>query len=223
MIQLNLLPDIKVQFIKGKRAKRVVMVAATLSIVVSVAILAIMISLTMFQRRHISDLNRDIISYEKTLQDTPDLAKILTIQNQLQSLPGLYANRPVVSRLFPYIEQTTPAKIGIAHIVVSFVDSTINISGTSDSLESVNRYVDTLKFTTYVASDVSVETKAFTNVVLASFGRDNQAATYSITLKFDPVIFNNAKTVKLSVPKTVTTRSETELPGAGVFKTGTTN
>lgn len=222
MIQLNLLPDIKVEFIKAKRAKRMVLVGATGAIIFSLALLIIMISLTMFQKRHIADLNKDIASFEKVLQDTPDLAKILTIQNQLNSLPDLYKKRPVTSRLFPYVEQTTPDKIGIAHLILSFADSSLNIQGTSDSLESVNRYVDTLKFTTYKTTGSDTEIKAFSDVVLTAFGRDSKAATYSVALKFDPVIFDSSKEVTLAVPTTITTRSETELP-SGVFKTETVN
>lgn len=239
MIQLNLLPDIKLEYIKSKRSKRMVMVFSTISVAVSVALLLIMLSLTTLQKRHISDVDKDIKSLEKTLQDTPDLAKILTIQNQLNSLPGLYADRPVTGRLFPYLEQTTPTDVGIAHLILDFESSTLTIEGKSNSLESVNRYVDTLKFTSYKASDTvsategetapaeeatdttATDPKAFSEVVLSQFGRDALAASYTITLKFNPEIFNAAKNIKLSVPQTVSTRSETELPGSGVFNTET--
>ncbi|CAN5410013.1 hypothetical protein BH10PAT3_BH10PAT3_8890 [soil metagenome] len=218
MLQLNLLPDVKIQFIRAKRAKRMVIVFAVLAVGASLALLFIMFSLTMLQKRHISQLNKDINTYEKALKNTPDLAKILTIQNQLNSLPDLYSQRPVVSRLFPYVEQTTPASIGIAHLIVDFADSSINIEGTSDTLESVNRYVDTLKFTKYKMEDSETTTKAFTNVVLGAFGRDSLSATYGIKLNFNPDIFDASKKVTLVVPETISTRSETELPG-GVFNT----
>lgn len=222
MIQLNLLPDVKVQFVKAKHAKHMVLVVSILAIAISVALLVVMISLTMFQKRHISGLNKDIATFEKSLNDTPDLAKILTIQNQLNSLPSLYAKRPVTSRLFPYVEQTTPAEIGISHLAVNFVENTLSIQGTADSLESVNRYVDTIKFTNYTVTGTEVSSKAFLEVVLSSFSRDATAASYTVTLKFDPAIFDGSKEITLSVPKTITTRSETELPSNGVFDTKVT-
>lgn len=225
MIQFNLLPDVKVAYIKAKKAKRVVMLVATLSVVISVALLIIMISATVFQKHHIADLDKNIKSYESTLNDTKDLAKILTIQNQLNSLPALYAKRPVTSRLYSYIQATTPLQISIAKISLTFSDSTLLIQGTADSLETVNKYVDTLKFTTYTATDSTTKINAFTGVVLKSFNRDSKTASFTVTFKFDPVIFDGAKTVTLDVPKTITTRSETGLPGndIGVFDAKGTN
>lgn len=223
MIQFNLLPDVKVQYIKARKAKRVVMAIAALSVVVSLAILGIMASVTMFQDRHIRELNKDIKAYENKLKNTEDIAKILTIQNQLKSLPGIYEKLPVTSRMFKYVEATTPKQISINHLTLDFATATLTVQGTTDTLESVNRYVDTLKFTTFNVKDSEDNTNAFTNVVLTTFSRDSKAATYTVTMNFDPAIFDNAKEVTLNVPKTITTRSETELPNSGVFDSKGTN
>jgi len=226
MIQFNLLPDVKVAYIKAKRAKRVVMVVAAISVGVSVIILALMISAVALQNKHIADLDKQIRNSESTLNNTPDLAKILTIQNQLNSLPALYAKRPVTSRLYNYIQSTTPKEISITKIDLEFGANSLAITGNADSLETVNRYIDTLKFTKYFTDDAK-DTKidAFTQVVLASFNKDSLTATYTINFLFDPIIFDSSKVVTLDVPKTITTRSETELPGnsSGVFDAKGTN
>ena len=94
----------------------------------------------------------------------------------------------------------------------------MKITGTADSLQSVNKFVDTLKFTTYsvVPADGTTPepstTKPFSAVVLSDFTRTDKEVTYTITLSFDPVIFNSANNIKLSVPKIISTRSETEKP-----------
>ena len=224
MIQLNLLPDIKVEFIRAKRLKRMVMVISVLTVGISVTLLVVMLSLNALQKKHINDLNSDITKYEKELQDTPDLAKILTIQNQLNSLPTLYAQRPVTSRLLPYIEQLTPTDvIGISKLTVNFADSSFTIEGTGKTFDAVNRYVDTLKFTNYIVipaegEPVTDSKVAFSEVVLSTFSRDSKEAGFTIKLKFDTTIFDAAHEVSLTVPKTVTTRSETSLP-TGLFDT----
>jgi hypothetical protein len=225
MMQFNLLPDVKVAFIKAKKAKRLVTVTAALSVAASLALLAIMWSATIYQKHHISDLNKDIQTYESTLIGTSDLAKILTIQNQLNSLPSLYAQRPVSSLLYGYIQATTPDKVSIIKMNVDFAESNFVIQGSADSLETVNKYIDTLKFTTYTIDDSTEKIDAFSGVVLKSFNRDSKIATFTINFNFDKNIFDSSKTVKLDVPKTITTRSETGLPGndSGVFDTGGTN
>ena len=228
MIQFNLLPDVKVAYIKAKKAKRIVTVVAGISVVVSLVLLILMFSAVSLQKKHISDLNKDIKSYESSLTGTKDLAKILTIQNQLSSLPALYAKRPVTSRLYSYIQSTTPAqpsRVSIKKVDLEFEASTLEIEGTADTLEAVNRYIDTLKFTNYTTDTIKTKTPAFTNVVLKTFNRDTKEASYTIDFSFDPLIFDAAQKVTLDVPKTITTRSETELPGNanGVFDTKGTN
>ncbi|HSX27279.1 MAG TPA: hypothetical protein VLG25_00685, partial [Patescibacteria group bacterium] len=143
--------------------------------------------------------------------------KILTIQNQLTTLPQLHAQKPVASRLFKYLVQVTPATVKMSQLDMDFSTKTLNITGESDSLSSINKFVDTLKFTTYSSSDSADPTKdpkAFSNIVVASFGLENGKASYTINLNFDDKIFDISQDIKLTVPKIITTVSETEKPAA---------
>jgi len=215
MIQFNLLPDVKLQYIKAQRQKRFINVVAFGAAAGALTILVLFFSyVQVAQKKHISDLNGDIKKYTATLKSTPDLDKILTIQNQLKSIPGLLEQRPAVSRLYAYIGQVTPSNVSISRYNIDFEAKTINVAGQADSLETINRYVDTYKFTTYTISGSADQHDAFTNVVLSSFSRDTKNATYEINLTFDPVIFDGKSTVTLVVPKTITTRSTTEQPSA---------
>lgn len=217
MIQFNLLPDVKLEYIKSRRLKRMMTVISTLVASVSVAIFALLfIIVNVGQHQHLSHLNNDIKQSSKKLEDISDLDKILTVQNQLESLPQLYAKRPAATRLTKYIEQITPTGASIASLNVNFEDQTINFTGAADSITTINKFVDTLKFTDYKAGDKQV--KAFSGVVLSSFGRDTKGASYNITAKFDPAIFDGTNDVILIVPKVTTTRSETEKPSDQIFQ-----
>ena len=100
----------------------------------------------------------------------------------------------------------------------------MKIKGNADSLSTINKFVDTLKFTTFKANgDSPKEGKAFNEVVLSAFGIDEGSTgpgnltSYEITLKFDPAIFATTKgpsgsNVSLVVPQIISTRSETEKP-----------
>lgn len=221
MIQFNLLPDVKTAYIKAKRAKRIVILASGAAILASFALLAISFSIVGLQKKHISDLNKDITASQTKLKNIKDLSKILTIQNQLDNLPALYAQRPLTSRLFQYIEATTPKQVSTTQVSLVLKDSTLEMSGNADSLESVNKYIDTLKFTTYKVNQSTDTTNAFTNVVLKTFNRDAKTASYVITMNYSPALFDPAFKITFDVPKTITTRSETQLPGlsGGVFDT----
>lgn len=214
MIQFNLLPDVKLEYIRVRRFKRIVTLAAG-----AIAAGALIITILLFvvvnvlQRQHLNNLSRDIAADSKKLEETEDLDKILTVQNQLNNLTSLHSQKPQATRLSDYLKQITPLNANIAQIDVDFTLSSVSLSGSANSLADVNKFVDTLKFTKYTIGDTA-EASAFTDVVLSSFGLDFGRASYLITFKFDPVIFDSSKEVKLVVPNTITTRSSTNRPEA---------
>lgn len=215
MIQFNLLPDIKVQYLKAKRQKHMVVLGSAVAIIISVTVFVLLITIVYgLQKKNLNDLNEDIKTASKELRDTKDLTKILTVQNQLKALPTLHDQKVAATRLFDYLSQTTPAAASIAKLNVDYELTTMSISGSADALTTVNIYTDILKFTNYTSNKSDTEKKAFSDVVLSAFSRDSTSTTYTITLKFDPVIFAGADEVKLSVPEIISTRSEVDKPTA---------
>ena len=157
-VQFNLLPDIKLEFDRAQRTKRLVY---TVSAVASILVLAIFIvsflSVNVLQKKLLNDAGNDITTQSKKLKAIPDLEKVLTIQNQLETLPTLHQTKHVSSRIFTYLPQVTPAKVFIGQVTLDLGAGTITINGTSDKLETVNAFVDTLKFTTVKAEGSSGE------------------------------------------------------------------
>jgi len=213
MIQFNLLPDIKLEFMRAERTKRVVVVVAS---VVTAVSLVIMLVLAFFvfgvQQKYIHDLTADITTDSKNLKATKDLDKILTVQNQLNSLSALHDQEVDTTRVFPFIKELTPTEASIGSLNINFDEQTMSITGSANSLGTINKFVDTLKFTNYKHGDTKAQ--AFSEVVLSSFGRADKGASYTITLKYDPLIFDVKENIELVVPDKVTTRSETEKPSA---------
>jgi Tfp pilus assembly protein PilN len=201
MIQFNLLPDVKLQFIKARRTKRTMEFISVIVIAAALLVLGIMmVSVNVVQKKSLHDLDGDIRRYSSQLKAIPDLDKILTVQNQLNTLPELHSQKAVASRLFTYLSQLTPAQATISKLDIDFTQYTLTISGEAPALDVVNTYTDTLKATTYTTENNKVATRAFNNVVLSSFGRDSRSATYTITDNFDPDIFCDASKVTLNVP-----------------------
>lgn len=223
MVQFNLLPDVKLQFIKARRLKRLITTVCLLAIAGFIAITSLLyVYVNVAQSKHLKDLSRDTTKASSELKNTKDLDKILTIQNQLRSLPALHDQKPVTSRLFGYARQFTPANITIASIGLDFEAQTISFTGSSTTLADVNQFVDTIKFTNYKLKDAEETKPAFSEVVLTSFNRDSKGATYTVNIKYDPIIFDGTNDVSLVVPTKVTTRSETEKPDDALFKPLTT-
>jgi len=216
MIQFNLLPDVKQQYIKARRSKRTVLLV---SIMVGGGSLAFLIALLVgvygFQRTHMNNLRDDIKKKSEQLKSEPNLDKILTIQNQLNSLDDLYKDRPVGSRIFNFMNKISPADITISNINLDFEKSTIYLTGDASNLTEINKFVDTIKFTD-IKPEGEQQSRAFKNVVLSSNSLGDQEkgtrASYAINFEFNPVIFNIEKNIDLIITKQITTRSETEKP-----------
>ena len=227
MIQLNLLPDVKMEYIKAQRTRSLVLSSAVIIALGSIALLVLLLVVGGLQKKHISDLTKDIKTDTATLQKKPEITKILTVQNQLQSLTALHEQKPAVSNLFGYLNEVTPTQVDITNFDIDFTTQGVTITGTADSLGAVNKYVDTLKFTTYEIDGDQTKQKAFKDVVLSSFGVSDsgqgRAANYSITFSYDPNIFDVSKKVTLAVPNLTTTRSAIEQPVEELFQAAQTS
>jgi Tfp pilus assembly protein PilN len=219
MIQFNLLPDIKLEYVRAQKTKRTITTLATLVTGSALAIMVVFFLGVQLQNRHINNLTNDIADTSTKLEGIDDLDRILTVQSQLNTLGELHDGKPVMSRLQKFIDQFTPAQVSYAEINIDLELNTMTLTGSADSIRTVNKFVDTIKFTEYkqlldgeeVADDS--QQLAFKNVVLASFGKDDKGTSYEITLEYDPVIFSSEAGVQLIVKEgLITTRSSIEKP-----------
>jgi Tfp pilus assembly protein PilN len=215
-LQFNLLPDVKLEFDRAQRTKKLVYALSGLATGITIALFVVsFLSVNVLQKKLLNDANGDITNYSQKLKSIPDLDKVLTIQNQLNSLPGLHQKKHITSRLFTYLPELTPTNINIGKLNLDTTANTISITGTADAVETINKFVDTLKFTTYtVGGDQTKQIKAFSNVILTKVDRNDKNASYTIDASFDPVLFDAASVVALVVPQEVTTRSILNTPSA---------
>jgi Tfp pilus assembly protein PilN len=221
VVQLNLIPDVKAEYMRAIKLKRMIFGISFIVIAVSFGLVVLLFSYSNgIQKLQLSNQQEDIDKYSKELAAIPDLDKILTIQNQLNSLDPLHADRPVASRLYTYIPQITPPNVFLTRFGIDFdpAVATIEIRGTATTQEDVNRFVDTLKFTKYTKGGSDEQMNAFSEVVLANFDASDRGSTFNVTLKYNPELFNGElDNVLLVVPSQITTRSTTERPNTTLF------
>lgn len=214
MITLNLLPDIKKEYIKSRRTTRLFVTGAFF---ISAGAIAVVVLMSMYvfgvQTIQIASSQGSIDDSIETLVGTEDLDKIVTVQNQLNALPSLHQGTVAASRLFDDLKVLVPNDVSINAITIDYANSTIEIKGQGKDFKSVNTFVDTLKNASYVYSENNETTLAFSSVVLGSIGKTEDSASYKITLVYDPIIFDtNIEGLKLTVPNITSTRSQTEKP-----------
>ena len=207
MVQFNLLPDVKKEYIKARRTKRLILTVSTLAVAGSLAVTVVLfLFVAIAQNKSIDDLSEDISSDISTLRSTNDLDKILTIQSQLDALPELHQQKPELSRAFEYLIQLTPADIKIQEVKIDNIENTMQITGSASDLASINRFADTLKFSRYSTPDE--KDKVPFSSVITTLNRNEEKSTYEIDVVYDPQLFDNSLEIKMVVPENkVTTRS----------------
>ena len=99
MLELNLLPNVKINYLKTQKLKHsIVSICIILSLVFVILFGGFMYYVYIFQKAEINNQNAKITSYIAQIKSNKDLNKILTVQNQLNSLPGIEAT-PVTTIL----------------------------------------------------------------------------------------------------------------------------
>jgi Tfp pilus assembly protein PilN len=222
-LQFNLLPDVKQEYLKTQRTKRTFITAGVVA--ASIAFFILLFCLTtvyVINKKQLNDADHDIKKYSQELQNVKNLDKILTIQNQLKSISNLHSQKHVVSKLFTYLPQISPAHVCMRQLTLDAVNGSLLFQGSSDSQKSINTFVDTLKFTKYSVDGKDSDKYAFPSVTETQFSINNvnsgvkgaqcqgaaAPANYQLDIKYDTALFSNTGEVVLKVPQgLVTTRS----------------
>lgn len=226
MIQLNLLPDVKLEYLKAQKIRRLVIVVSVIVGAAAIALLVLLLAAEAYQKHTLDNLNNDVATNTSQLQREPHINDVLTVQNQLNSINGLHASEPAATRLYEYLNELVPTSVTISSLTINFAADTIDLAGGANSVANINQFVDTLKFTNYSTGKNTPNTPAFSDVVLTSYGVNNQPssstppASYAINTNFAPTLFQATQNVALIIPNIVSTRSSLENPGP-LFVQGT--
>ena len=101
MIFVNLLPDIKQEHARAQNTKRFIVVASSILIIICVVVTSTLYFIANIQQPdQIDDITKTNADLVSSFTASQDVEKTLTIQNQLQTLPELHAQKREVDRLF---------------------------------------------------------------------------------------------------------------------------
>lgn len=195
MIQINLVPDVKQELIRAQRARRIVISGAILVSMAAVAvvvILAIWVYAVQTVRQSLAD--GEIKKQYATLQNTQDLSKVLTLQNQLTKISDLNSNKHIDSRIFTVlgaIIPPAPNAVQISDLVVDSSSNTITIQGqAANSYQALEVFKKTIGGTSFSFTDANntKQTESLASNISTSdisYGQDSTGAeVLRFTLSF---------------------------------------
>ncbi len=230
MIQLNLLPDLKKEFIKSQKTKGLVISSSILVTLGAVGLSVLLfVYVTFVQQFQINLATDDIKQKETQLKTIADVDKYLTVQAQLAALPDLHNNKGSYSRLFDFLgvlNPSAPSNINLSNLQLSVSTQNLVLTGTTGTFETLNVFVDTLKNAEisykHQGQGETIKEKMFTQVLVQNSGLAHVGAknlvSFAVKLVYNQSAFDVQNTdIAASVPHITTTQSVTQSPQTGLL------
>ena len=110
MIEINLIPDVKQELLRAQ-AQRNIVISASIVLAIAAVVIVILVASYVFgaQKFMMDSANKTIDKEYATLSSVEDLDRLLTIQNQLDKVSQLNANKNVGSRLYGMLNVIVPS------------------------------------------------------------------------------------------------------------------
>ena len=223
MIRLNLLPDVKLEYLRTKRVQAQVISIATI-VTIAAAALVILLALWVFGGQSIqkSYLTGQIKKNSSTLKQKEDIDKYLTIQNQLAHITALHEGKTDYSRLMKYLpilNPTPPNNVTLTNVEVATDDAgnRLLLTGEVKDYTSLTTFRDTL-VNAQLSYGEGVSEKLFETVTVASSSLDKSTSggaivSFKIETTYNPNAFlSSVKNPTVSVPIKTTTQSAQATP-----------
>lgn len=175
MIQINLIPDVKQELINAQRVRTSVVSIAIFCAIAAVGAVVLMV-IWVFGVQLTRDvlLDRKINDTSAEIAKVQDLSNTLTIQNQLEALPGLHDSMHMDSRVFSMlttINPPSPNEINVTSFKLDTLEKTMTIEAQArNAYPALEAFRKTIQATQIEFSQDGVKDK----VLLASALNDSE-------------------------------------------------
>ena len=108
MIQINLIPDVKLELVKSQRYRTVVMSVAIMVIVASLGVLVLLSGYVFgVQAALIHNTTNNIAREDEAFRNIEDIEKTVTVSNQLDHIQSSHENKAMTSRIFALLAEAS--------------------------------------------------------------------------------------------------------------------
>lgn len=220
MIELNLLPDVKKEFLHAERARRRTIALAILTTIIAAGLTVLFAFYTYgVQSVIMYTQTEDIKKKSSELSGIQDINKYITIQNQLANLSQLHDDKMNFSRLLTFLPTLNPAppkNVNLTNLDVAVEEKTLTFKGNVKDYAGLTTFKDTLinsEFTFGTGQEQTTK-KLFSAVAIESAALEaKDGVTFSIITTYDEDAFLQRNSVGgVRVPNIETTQSVVGTP-----------
>ncbi len=216
MIEINLIPDVKLEYLKARRMRNT---AVSFSIIAGLAatgvvVAAVLLLLTQLGFEKLAD-NAIDKEYEK-LSKVEGLSELRTLQNQLSKLPEQNASRSMSSRLFSVLQAINPAQpndVRFTSVKLDPATSLLSMEGLADAgypaIEALKKTITNVQIEYKQGKEGSSKTIPLAgpeSVELSemSYGQDSdgkRVLRFKLAIKYPADLFTNrAQALRIVTP-----------------------
>lgn len=134
MIEINLIPDVKREFIHAQKMRNVAIATSILIGAIAAGVVIVLGLLLGAQALHESIARGQVKDQFKQLQSIDNIDNVLTIQNQLSKISSINDKKTIDSRLFDVlaaISPSAPNDIKISNVQLNPADKMLTIEGSA--------------------------------------------------------------------------------------------
>lgn len=185
MVQVNLVPDVKLELIRAQRHRNIVISSAIIIMAASIGVV-VLLGITFGAQ----------LVYEKTVTDSiykqhdkfvnkPDIKKTVTIQNQLKSIQETHEQKAMTSRIFALISEAsvkdTDNSVSLNSFTIDTTAKTISLVAQTDkrgfdAAEVFRKNIEAMKIYYQDANSDTVPNEFKANPI-TTLGKDDKSET----------------------------------------------
>jgi len=225
MIELNLLPDVKKEYLRAQKTRNAVISGAILT-TIAAGVITVILATTVYvgQNAVISLQKKSIQDKHSKLAAQPEIEKYLTVQNQLKNIDSLHDGKYLYSRAFSYLQSLNPASpnnVALSTVSLTKETKTIELEGTARNFEALSVYKMTLETAQlkYASDGADGEQNIpmFDSVSLVEAGLKNIDGKNLVSFRMqitypDTIFLASTKNGKVQVPSQVTSDGDRNAP-----------
>lgn len=239
MIEVNLLPDVKQEFIQAQKVRNAV-VSMSILLSIAVGIIVTLLALYVYVAQPVLRANNEAAIQKlhgDLLKNNPDLASAVTVQNQVQGLADQHKQKNITSRIFDVLNTIEPQgenAVVYRTVRINTTDKTVTIEAEAangyKALESFKKTIEGTSFEYKTDGQGDTQKVKLTDKIsdgTRTLGEDSsgkKVLRFSISFVYNDALFaRDSKDGRIVGPtQTNATDSATAVPKS-LFVTGGNN
>ncbi len=136
MIQINLVPDVKLELISAQRHRNIVVSTSIVAMIAAGVVVVILGAVIGGQKFTQNLVTNNIVQADEEFRGMEDIEKTVTVQNQLQSIQSTHDQKTMTSRVFDLLAEAsakgTENSVSLTSFSIDTESSTISLLAQTD-------------------------------------------------------------------------------------------